>query len=124
MTLQREKTRIEEQNTKLNKQLGDSQLTIAGLEKKVEKLQLNLEDLNHEIAREVTSNRNAEKIAHDIEAEGDGAENAVKAFHRHLPLFGENTMRCCIFQDRVAVWVVKDTRLTLSSLLSSLEVLM
>lgn len=59
--LQREKARIEEQNTKLNKQLGDSQLTIAGLEKKVEKLQLNLEDLNLEIAREATSNRNAEK---------------------------------------------------------------
>lgn len=60
--------------------------------------------------------RNAEQIAHDIEVEGDGAQNAVEAFHRHLPLFGENTMRCCIFQDRVAVWVVKDTRLTLSSL--------
>ena len=60
--------------------------------------------------------RSAEQIAHDIEAEGDGAQNAVKAFHHHLPLFGENTMRCCIFQDRVAVWVVKDTRLTLSCL--------
>ena len=60
--------------------------------------------------------RNAEQIAHDIEVEGDGAQNAVEAFHRHLPLFGENTMRCCIFQDRVAVWVVKGTRLTLSSL--------
>lgn len=65
--------------------------------------------------------RNAEQIAHDIEAEGDGAENAVKAFHRHLPLFGgENTIRCSIFQDRVAVWAVKDTRLTLSCLAAEL----
>lgn len=63
MNLQREKARVDEQNAKLNKQLGDAQLTVAGLEKKVEKLQLNLEDLNHEMAREVKSNRNAEKMS-------------------------------------------------------------
>ena len=33
------------------------------LEKKVEKLQLNVEDLNHEVAREVKSSRNAEKTS-------------------------------------------------------------
>ncbi|KAL0937607.1 myosin type ii heavy chain [Colletotrichum truncatum] len=60
--LQKEKTRVEEQNSKLNKQLGDAQLTIAGLEKKVEKLQLNVEDLNHEVAREAKTSRNAEKM--------------------------------------------------------------
>ena len=66
--------------------------------------------------------RNAEKIAHDIDVEGDGAKNAVEAFHRHLPLVGENSMRCCVFQDRVAVWVVKNTRLRLSSLAAELIV--
>ena len=66
--------------------------------------------------------RNAEKIAHDIEVEGDGAKNAVQAFHRHLPLVGESSMRCCVFQDRVAVWVVKNTRLRLSSLAAELIV--
>ena len=64
--------------------------------------------------------RNAERIAHDIEMEGDGAKNAVEAFHRHLPLVGESSMRCCVFQDRVAVWVVKNTRLRLSSLAAEL----
>ncbi|KAK8061361.1 myosin type ii heavy chain [Apiospora phragmitis] len=63
ISLQREKARLEEQNAKLNKQFGDSQLTIAGLEKKVEKLQLNLEDLNHKITQETKSNRNAEKMS-------------------------------------------------------------
>jgi myosin heavy chain 9/10/11/14 len=62
-SLQRERARLEEQNAKVNKQLGESQLVIAGLEKKVEKLQLNLEDLNHEVAREAKSSRNAEKMS-------------------------------------------------------------
>ena len=66
--------------------------------------------------------RNAEKLAHDIEVEGDGARNAVEAFHRHLPLVGESSMRCCVFQDRAAVWVVKNTRLRLSSLAAELLV--
>ncbi|KAK8075041.1 myosin type II heavy chain [Apiospora hydei] len=63
ISLQREKARLEDQNAKLNKQFGDSQLMIAGLEKKAEKLQLNLEDLNHKIAQETKSNRNAEKMS-------------------------------------------------------------
>lgn len=62
-SLQREKARLEEQNTKLNKQYGDSQLAIAALEKKAEKLQLNLEDVRHEMAREAQSSRNAEKTS-------------------------------------------------------------
>ena len=66
--------------------------------------------------------RNAEKLAYDIEMEGDGAKNAVEAFHRHLPLIGESSMRCCVFQDRVAVWDVKKTRLRLSSLAAELIV--
>lgn len=63
MVLQREKARLEEQNAKLNKQLGDTQVNAASLEKKLEKAQLNLEDLNHEFQREVKSNRNAEKMS-------------------------------------------------------------
>lgn len=63
MVLQREKSRLEEQNAKLNKQLGDAQVNAASLEKKLEKAQLNLEDLNHEFQREVKSNRNAEKMS-------------------------------------------------------------
>ena len=60
MTLQREKTKIDEQNQKLNKQLTDAQLALASMEKQKEKLQLSLEDLNHEVAREHKTSRNAE----------------------------------------------------------------
>ncbi|KAF7536635.1 hypothetical protein G7054_g4333 [Neopestalotiopsis clavispora] len=63
LSLQREKARLEELNTKLNKQLGESQLNTASLEKKLEKMQLSMEDLNHEVAREVQSSRNAEKLS-------------------------------------------------------------
>ena len=61
LALQREKAKIEEQNQKLNKQLGDAQLTVASLQKQKEKLELSLEDLNHEVAREHKTSRNAEK---------------------------------------------------------------
>lgn len=62
----------------------------------------------------------AEKIADSIAEEGDGAKNAVESFHRHLPLRGEFSMRCTIFADRVAVWLLKDTRLRLSTLAAQL----
>ncbi|KAK5664002.1 hypothetical protein OQA88_215 [Cercophora sp. LCS_1] len=55
-----------------------------------------------------------EKIAKDIELEGDGAKNACKAFHKHLALKGKNSMRCSILPDRVAVWQLKNTNLRLS----------
>lgn len=60
---QKEKAKIEEENKKLQKQLGDSQLTITSLEKQKEKLSLSLEDLNHEVNREHKNSRNAEKAA-------------------------------------------------------------
>ncbi|TVY33829.1 Myosin type-2 heavy chain [Lachnellula subtilissima] len=63
LTLQREKAKAEEQNQKLNKQLGDAQLAVATLEKQKEKLELSLEDLNHEVAREHKTSRNAEKAS-------------------------------------------------------------
>ncbi|TKA79201.1 hypothetical protein B0A49_03186 [Cryomyces minteri] len=65
---------------------------------------------------------NAGKIAKSIEKEGDGAENAVRSFHRSLPLRGENSMRCSVLEDRVAVWQLKNTHLRLSALAAELLV--
>lgn len=56
------------------------------------------------------------EIAKSIELEGDGAKNAVRSFHKHLTLSGEDSMRCSILYDRVAVWRVKDTSLKLSAM--------
>ncbi|KAI0910144.1 myosin-11 [Ustulina deusta] len=92
ITLQREKTRVEELNSKLNKQLGDASLTIAGLEKKVEKLQLNLEDLNHEVAREVKSNRNAEKASSNFTAQLAEANRTIES-ERQLRTQAQSTAR-------------------------------
>ncbi|EHK98999.1 putative Sterol 3-beta-glucosyltransferase [Glarea lozoyensis 74030] len=61
-------------------------------------------------------------IAKNIEAEGDGAKNAVTSFHRSLVLRGEHSMRCSVLEDRVAVWILKDTRLRLSALAAELLV--
>ncbi|KAL1958711.1 hypothetical protein VTO42DRAFT_4054 [Malbranchea cinnamomea] len=61
--LQSAKSKLEEENKKLSRQLGDAQLSITSLEKQKEKLALNVEDLNHEIAREHKACRNAEKAA-------------------------------------------------------------
>lgn len=64
----------------------------------------------------------AEKIAKRIEEEGDGAKNAVKSFHRSLVLRGKHSMRCSILEDRVAVWILKNTNLRLSALAAELLV--
>ncbi|KAI0480059.1 hypothetical protein GGR56DRAFT_251657 [Xylariaceae sp. FL0804] len=64
----------------------------------------------------------AKQLARSIEAEGDGARNAVKSFHHNLSLSGERSMRCSILEDRVAVWRVKDTSLRLSALAADLAV--
>ena len=60
--------------------------------------------------------KNVQKIADSIAKEGDGAENAVKSFHRALPLAGRKNMRCSILQERVAVWKVQKSSLRLSAL--------
>ncbi|KAL3421045.1 glycosyltransferase family 28 domain-containing protein [Phlyctema vagabunda] len=62
------------------------------------------------------------KIAQDIEAEGDGAKNAVKSFHRSLVLRGKGSMRCSILEDRCAVWILKRTDLRLSALAAEILV--
>ena len=64
----------------------------------------------------------AQKLADDIAAEGDGAKNAVKSFHRHLPMQGEHSLRCSILPDRVAVWTLKHSNLKLSALAAELLV--
>lgn len=61
--LQNEKAKLEEENKKLARQLGDAQLSITSLEKQKEKLSLSLEDMNHEVSREHKASRNAEKSA-------------------------------------------------------------
>ncbi|OIW33640.1 UDP-Glycosyltransferase/glycogen phosphorylase [Coniochaeta ligniaria NRRL 30616] len=62
------------------------------------------------------------EIARSIELEGDGAENACKAFHHHLTLSGQNSMRCSILEDKVAVWKLKDTNLRLSAMAADILV--
>ncbi|WPJ58877.1 hypothetical protein SMAC4_01243 [Sordaria macrospora] len=90
--VQREKTRVEEQNTKLNKQLGDSQVTVAGLEKKVEKLQLTIEDLNHELARETQTSRNAEKLSSNVTVQLAEANRTIES-ERQLRTQAQGTVR-------------------------------
>ncbi|KAF2091987.1 glycosyltransferase family 1 protein [Saccharata proteae CBS 121410] len=63
---------------------------------------------------------NVAKIAKSIEKEGDGAQNAVKSFHRSLPLRGDRSLRCSILEDRVAAWRLKNTSLRLSPLAAEL----
>ncbi|KAI9828833.1 MAG: hypothetical protein M1819_006540 [Sarea resinae] len=65
---------------------------------------------------------NAQKLADGIAAEGDGARNAVRAFHQALPLRGEHSMRCSIFHDRVAVWALENTHIRLSALAAEILV--
>lgn len=58
---QAEKSKLEEQNRKIQKQLEDVQIMANSLKKQNEKLQLNVEDLTHEVAREAKTSRHAEK---------------------------------------------------------------
>lgn len=92
LSLQREKAKVEEQNAKLNKQLEDSQVTIASLEKRLEKLQLNLEDLNHEVAREVQSSRNAEKASSNFTVQLAEANRTIES-ERQLRTQVQGTVR-------------------------------
>lgn len=64
----------------------------------------------------------AREIAERIEAEGDGAMNAVESIHRSLPLRGDHSLRCSILEDRVAVWELKDTHVRLSALAAQILV--
>ena len=61
--LQTDKSKLEDENKRLSRQLGDAHLSITSLEKQKEKLALSLEDLNHEVSREHKTSRNAEKAS-------------------------------------------------------------
>ncbi|KAH9809837.1 putative myosin type II heavy chain, partial [Teratosphaeria destructans] len=56
-----EKTKSDEEAKKLQRQLGDAQLTIASLEKKAERLTMEAEDLRYELDREHKASRSAEQ---------------------------------------------------------------
>lgn len=60
--------------------------------------------------------QNVQKLADGMAREGSGAENAVKSFHRSLPLAGWHNMRCSLAGDRVAVWEVKGSSMRLSAM--------
>ncbi|KAF2746609.1 glycosyltransferase family 1 protein [Sporormia fimetaria CBS 119925] len=66
--------------------------------------------------------QNVQKIADSIASEGDGALNAVRSFHRSLPLKGSNSMRCHILSNRCASWQLKNSSLRLSPLAAELLV--
>jgi UDP:flavonoid glycosyltransferase YjiC (YdhE family) len=66
--------------------------------------------------------QNVQKIADSIAKEGDGALNAVRSFHRSLPLRGEGSMRCDFLDNRVAAWKIKNTHVKLSALAATILV--
>lgn len=92
LSLQKEKNRLEEHNAVLDRQLGEAQITIASLEKRTEKLQLDMEDLNHEVAREVKSSRNAEKASSNFTAQLAEANRTVES-ERQLRTQAQSTVR-------------------------------
>ncbi|WPH01443.1 UDP-Glycosyltransferase/glycogen phosphorylase [Acrodontium crateriforme] len=88
----------------------------AGAHKCIPYKRLTVEDLTEGIKQCLSeeAQANVQKIAESIEAEGDGAENAVKSFHASLTLSGGHSMRCSILSDRVAVWKLRNSSLRLS----------
>ncbi|KOS21022.1 Myosin type-2 heavy chain 2 [Escovopsis weberi] len=92
LTLRGEKTRLEEHNNKLNKQLGEAQVSIASLEKRLEKLNLNVEDLNHEVAREAKASRNAEKSSSSFSAQLSEANRTIDS-ERQMRNQAQSTVR-------------------------------
>lgn len=85
---------------------------------------LNAERLAEGIKQCLTeeAKENVKKIAESIEKEGDGALNAVRSFHRSLPLRGEGSMRCDFLDDRTAAWKIKNTNVKLSALAAEILV--
>ena len=76
--LQADKMRLEDENERLSKQYGDSLVQISSLEKQKEKFALNVEDLNHELAREHKTSRNAEKASSALTTQLSEANRQVE----------------------------------------------
>jgi UDP:flavonoid glycosyltransferase YjiC (YdhE family) len=85
---------------------------------------LNAERLAEGIKQCLTeeARQNVQKIADSIANEGDGALNAVRSFHRSLPLHGEGSMRCDFMDTRAAAWKIKNTNVKLSPLAAEILV--
>ncbi|KAL5418411.1 hypothetical protein PMIN03_001127 [Paraphaeosphaeria minitans] len=66
--------------------------------------------------------QNVQKIADSIDKEGDGALNAVRSFHRSLPLGEPGTMRCSLLPNNAAAWRLKNTSIRLSPVAAELLV--
>lgn len=66
--------------------------------------------------------QNVQEIADSIAKEGDGALNAVRSFHRSLPLHEGGSMRCSFLPDRAAAWRLKNTSMRLSPVAAQLLV--
>src|SRR5690606_7667678 len=62
------------------------------LEKRLEKLQLDLEDLNHEVAREVQSSRNAEKASSNFTVQLAEANRTIES-EKQLRMQAQGTVR-------------------------------
>jgi UDP:flavonoid glycosyltransferase YjiC (YdhE family) len=86
------------------------QLTAANLAEGIKKL------------LEPETQEHASLFAKRIEREGDGAQNAVMAFHRCLSVRGEQSMRCSILPDQLAMWALKTTNVRLSALAADILV--
>ena len=89
----------------------------AGAEAPVPYKKLSVDALANGIKQCLSSDaqKNAQRLAESIEAEGDGAQNAIDSFHQHLPLSGEHSIRCSILHDRVAAWALKHSIIRLST---------
>lgn len=82
--LQSEKSKLEEENKKLSRQVTDATLSITSLEKQKERLALSLEDLNHHIAREHKTSRTAEQAFSAINMQLAKVNRDLESEQQHL----------------------------------------
>lgn len=90
--LQADRTKQEEENRKLVRQLDEAKITITSLEQYKQKLQLNVEDLNHEIGREHKISRAAEKASSTTSLQLAEANRKLES-ERHLRSQAQNDNR-------------------------------
>ncbi|KAL9613853.1 MAG: hypothetical protein Q9167_001651 [Letrouitia subvulpina] len=71
--------RLEDENKKLSKQSSELLLQVSSQEKQKERLALSVEDLNHELAREHKTSRNAEKTSSTLNVQLAEANRRVES---------------------------------------------